>query len=220
MTETYTTDRPFDTTRIAYKTTNSSTIARGFVVTFLPNRCVATYAQTYWWQAFMKYAFQMGSGAMICIPNFIQIGSGIQKLIERIYKHTDRKITKYAKNRKKRRRGRRGQKRRIKGEKKNKQSTGIRLQKGEKKRLGYVYKQLKNVYCDMALDKGSKAYDILRLLTTVSHCSLVRSNHCTLDPRMTSLLNTSILSCCVRKLLKMLTGRISLDSKIRALTLS
>jgi hypothetical protein len=29
----------------------------------------------------MKYAVQMGSGAMICVPSFIKIGSGIQKLI-------------------------------------------------------------------------------------------------------------------------------------------
>jgi hypothetical protein len=29
----------------------------------------------------MKYAVEMGSGAMIRIPSFINIGSGIQKLI-------------------------------------------------------------------------------------------------------------------------------------------
>jgi hypothetical protein len=29
----------------------------------------------------MKYAVGMGSGAMMYIPSFIQIGSGIQKLI-------------------------------------------------------------------------------------------------------------------------------------------
>jgi hypothetical protein len=29
----------------------------------------------------MKYAVEMGSGAMICIPSFIKIGSVIQKLI-------------------------------------------------------------------------------------------------------------------------------------------
>jgi hypothetical protein len=37
----------------------------------------------------MKYAVQMGSGAMICIPNIINIGSDIQKLIGRIHRHTD-----------------------------------------------------------------------------------------------------------------------------------
>jgi hypothetical protein len=37
----------------------------------------------------MKYAVEMGSGAMIYIPNFIKIGSGIQKLREGIYRHTD-----------------------------------------------------------------------------------------------------------------------------------
>jgi hypothetical protein len=31
----------------------------------------------------VKYATEMGSGAMIYIPSFIKIGSGIQKLIER-----------------------------------------------------------------------------------------------------------------------------------------
>jgi hypothetical protein len=29
----------------------------------------------------VKYAVEMGSGAMIYIPNFIKIGSGIQKLM-------------------------------------------------------------------------------------------------------------------------------------------
>jgi hypothetical protein len=38
----------------------------------------------------MKYAVEMGSGAMIYIPSFIKIGSGIQKLIGRIHrKHGD-----------------------------------------------------------------------------------------------------------------------------------
>jgi hypothetical protein len=31
----------------------------------------------------MKYAVEMGSGAMIYIPSFIKIGSGFQKLIVR-----------------------------------------------------------------------------------------------------------------------------------------
>jgi hypothetical protein len=38
----------------------------------------------------MKYAIEMGSGAMICIPSFIKIGSGIQKLIGEIHSHTTR----------------------------------------------------------------------------------------------------------------------------------
>jgi hypothetical protein len=37
----------------------------------------------------MKYAVEMGSGLMIYIPSLIQIGSGIQKLIGGIYRHTD-----------------------------------------------------------------------------------------------------------------------------------
>jgi hypothetical protein len=39
----------------------------------------------------MKYAVQMGSGAMIYIPNVIivNIGSDIKKLMGRIHRHTD-----------------------------------------------------------------------------------------------------------------------------------
>jgi hypothetical protein len=36
----------------------------------------------------MEYAVEMGSGAMVYIPSFVKIGSGIQKLIERDT-HTD-----------------------------------------------------------------------------------------------------------------------------------
>jgi hypothetical protein len=31
----------------------------------------------------MKYAAEMGSGAMIYVPSFIKIGSGVQKLLGR-----------------------------------------------------------------------------------------------------------------------------------------
>jgi predicted Rossmann fold nucleotide-binding protein DprA/Smf involved in DNA uptake len=34
------------------------------------------------WDGFMIYAVEMGSVAMIYVPSFIKIGSGIQKLIE------------------------------------------------------------------------------------------------------------------------------------------
>jgi hypothetical protein len=37
----------------------------------------------------MNYVAEMGSGAMIYIPNFIKIGSGIQKLIGGIRRYTD-----------------------------------------------------------------------------------------------------------------------------------
>jgi hypothetical protein len=37
----------------------------------------------------MKYAVEMGSGVMIYIPSFIKTGSGIQKLIRRIHRHTE-----------------------------------------------------------------------------------------------------------------------------------
>jgi hypothetical protein len=41
----------------------------------------------------MKYAVEMGSGAMIYIPSFIKIGSGIRKLI-RGDTHTGRRSPK------------------------------------------------------------------------------------------------------------------------------
>jgi hypothetical protein len=37
----------------------------------------------------MTYAVEKGSGAMIYIPSFINIGSGIQKLLERGYSDTE-----------------------------------------------------------------------------------------------------------------------------------
>jgi hypothetical protein len=37
----------------------------------------------------MKYAVELGSGAMTYIPNFTKIGSGIQKLMGGIHSHTD-----------------------------------------------------------------------------------------------------------------------------------
>jgi hypothetical protein len=39
-----------------------------------------------------NYAFEMGSGAVIYVPSFIKIGSGIQKLIGGIHRHTDSKV--------------------------------------------------------------------------------------------------------------------------------
>jgi hypothetical protein len=36
----------------------------------------------------MKHAIDMGSDAMIYIPRFIRIGSGIQKIIGGIHRHT------------------------------------------------------------------------------------------------------------------------------------
>jgi hypothetical protein len=38
-------------------------------------------------ERFMKYAVEMGSRAMICIPSFIKIGSSIDKLIRGIHRH-------------------------------------------------------------------------------------------------------------------------------------
>lgn len=72
----------FHTTRAAYKTmplTNSN-VARVFLapVTLLPIRCLATIeGYTYRLEGLMKHASEMGSCAMIHIPNLIKIGSGI-----------------------------------------------------------------------------------------------------------------------------------------------
>jgi hypothetical protein len=37
-----------------------------------------TYRHPDWWEGFMKYAVEMGWGAMVYIASFIKIGSGIQ----------------------------------------------------------------------------------------------------------------------------------------------
>jgi hypothetical protein len=40
------------------------------------------------WERFMKHTVKMSSGEMIAIPSLIKIGSGIQKLIGGIHRHT------------------------------------------------------------------------------------------------------------------------------------
>jgi hypothetical protein len=40
----------------------------------------------------MKYAVEMGSDTVTCIPSFIQTHSGIQKLLGREYTHSDTRI--------------------------------------------------------------------------------------------------------------------------------
>jgi hypothetical protein len=42
-----------------------------------------TYRHPDWWELLLKYAIEMGSGAMIHIPSFIKIGSAIQRLMGR-----------------------------------------------------------------------------------------------------------------------------------------
>jgi hypothetical protein len=39
-----------------------------------------------------NYAVEMGSGAVIYVPSFIKIGSGIRKLIRRIHRLTHSKV--------------------------------------------------------------------------------------------------------------------------------
>jgi hypothetical protein len=40
----------------------------------------------------MKYAVAMGSGAVIYIPSSIKTGSGSEKLISGIHRHTDSRV--------------------------------------------------------------------------------------------------------------------------------
>jgi hypothetical protein len=44
----------------------------------------------------MKCAVDMGSFAMVYVPGFIKIGSGIQRLLGRIHRHTGGKVISYA----------------------------------------------------------------------------------------------------------------------------
>jgi hypothetical protein len=52
------------------------------------------YGHTDCWQGLMKYATQIGSGAMTYVTSVIKIGSGIQKLIVEGYtcRHTHSKV--------------------------------------------------------------------------------------------------------------------------------
>jgi hypothetical protein len=83
----------------AYVSNNFSIVTCVFVtaVTFLPRRCLAkwgfftelshypvtrrgyTYRHTDCWEGYFNYAVEIGSGALIYVPCFIKIGSGIQK---------------------------------------------------------------------------------------------------------------------------------------------
>jgi hypothetical protein len=69
-----------DTTRATLKMT------RATIGGFLPSHCLVTIGQYSYRHSdclvvFYNYAGEMGSGGRICIPSFIKIGSGIQKLI-------------------------------------------------------------------------------------------------------------------------------------------
>jgi hypothetical protein len=90
----------YDTGHIENDTSNNSSIVACVFVTtvmflqshclatiggFLPRHCLAmigdTHTHTNWWEGLFNYAVEMGSGAMIYVPTFINIGSGIQKII-------------------------------------------------------------------------------------------------------------------------------------------
>jgi hypothetical protein len=78
----------YTTGRIENESNNSFIVACVFVtaVTCLTSHCLATiggytYRHTDWREGFIKYAVEMGSGAAICMPSFIKIGSAVQKLI-------------------------------------------------------------------------------------------------------------------------------------------
>jgi hypothetical protein len=85
----------YGTDHIENDSSNNSSIACVFAtaVTFLPSRCLATkrgytYRHTDWWEGFFNYVIEVGSGAVIHVPSFIKIGSGIQKLIGGIHTQT------------------------------------------------------------------------------------------------------------------------------------
>jgi hypothetical protein len=40
----------------------------------------------------MKYAVEIGSGAVVWIPNFITLTSGIEKLMGGLHRHADSKV--------------------------------------------------------------------------------------------------------------------------------
>jgi hypothetical protein len=61
----------------------------------LPNNDIHTDKQTDG-RLFMKHTDEMNSGAMIYIPSFMKIGSGIQKLIGGRHRHTDSMVISYA----------------------------------------------------------------------------------------------------------------------------
>jgi hypothetical protein len=77
----------YDTDRI--KTTHPTVLLLHVFVAAgmcLPSRClramwVYTYRHTDWWEGFMKYVVELGSSTITNIPNFIKIGSDIQKLV-------------------------------------------------------------------------------------------------------------------------------------------
>jgi hypothetical protein len=66
-------------------------------IKFLPSCCLATtegqtYRHTDLLEGCMKYPIEMDSSVMMCVPSFIKIDSGIQKLILGLHRHTDFQI--------------------------------------------------------------------------------------------------------------------------------
>jgi hypothetical protein len=58
-----------------------------------PSRCLATiggctYRHTDWCEGLFNQTVELGSGAVIHVPSFIKIGSGIRKLMGGIHTHT------------------------------------------------------------------------------------------------------------------------------------
>jgi hypothetical protein len=67
-------------------------------VTFLLRSCVAmtggnTDKHRDWRERFMRCTVEMGSDAILYIPNLMKIGSGIQKLIRGIHRQHDHRIS-------------------------------------------------------------------------------------------------------------------------------
>jgi hypothetical protein len=95
----------YHTGRIANESKNSSAVVFVTSVTFLLCRCLAremrflrsrclstrggyTRRHTDWWEGFMKYAVEMGTGATTHIPSFIKIGLAIQNWLGGIHRQT------------------------------------------------------------------------------------------------------------------------------------
>jgi hypothetical protein len=58
--------------------TAANTDKEGYIYIYI---YIYIYRHTDWWKGFMKYAVEVGSGAMTYIQSFIKIGWGIQNLI-------------------------------------------------------------------------------------------------------------------------------------------
>jgi hypothetical protein len=74
---------------------NQDLCRRSSNIKVLPQKFERLYCWYYWWEGFFSYAVEIDSCAVIYLPSFIKIGSGVQKLIGRdtqTHTHTDSKV--------------------------------------------------------------------------------------------------------------------------------